>query len=1022
MLRLRLLVALLVSCATLFGQANANKGQILGTVYDTAGAAVPGAKVTIKNVDTGLTREIETGPEGAYRAVALDPGTYQVTATTSGFAPTTLAGLVLNVGATVTGDITLKIEATTTTVEVGETLIDLQVPTQTTTTTTVQIQNLPISGRRFQDFATLSPTVQVDPQRGQLSFAGQRGINSNVMLDGSDYNQPFFGGIRGGERSNSIFTIPQAAIQEFQVVTTGYTAEYGRSSGGILNTITKSGTNDIRGEAFYQIRHRELGQDNPILNLPSAETLQQYGGGVGGALKRDKIFWFGAYEQQISEAPRNVFFSNLVGVTPTNETREAFDFYKSQEVPFLQTNDALALTGRLDYQFNAGHRLTARFNTSRGNAENAASVGGALQPLSNAALSNEAIEKSRTYSGTAQYTHLLSPTLVNDARVTVTTEVRPREAVTNLPTVNATGIGAFGSRNFLPTTQDDTRYQITNTTSWARGNNNLKFGVDWSRVNVFQQFGFNQFGAFNFGTTNVNRLLTLLSGPNRFAATGTEMNYQRQIGNLLASFDTYQLALFVQDSWRVSNTLTLDLGLRYEGQWNPDPEANNTTLVQQVQNAAFPAGRLNPAEVRNTLDQIMPRFGFAWTPFSGTRRTVVRGHTGLFYAATPLITFAGPMNNFRTPPGDVSIRVDPTATLNLRQIFSQAGFDLSQGSLGALPVIPLDVVQRAAAIANGGTARDPFAGANLLVMDPNFRNPRAFQAGLGVESEIFSNFTAGLQLTYVNTVGLMRNRDYNLPLPTLGGPAGSPQRPVFNRALRPVPTLGQITVRETSARSMYRGATLSAQYRVRRYQFQAFYTLSDTLSDNDEERDAGGFSYDNTYDWSREYGYSRLDVRHNFVSNFVTFLPWGFELSGIYRARSGYPLNPFVGTDVNGDTSNTDRPYIEAGVPMRRNEFRNRGFYNFDFRAMKSFYLFGSDRRKLQISAEFFNLFNFDNVAYAFNNSTLNGIYGPGPYPTATDANGIRFQRLRLPNGNYDPSNVQIGNPLQIQLGARFFF
>ncbi|HYZ86973.1 MAG TPA: carboxypeptidase regulatory-like domain-containing protein [Bryobacteraceae bacterium] len=1022
MLLTRLLVVLALLCATAFGQANANKGQITGTVYDTAGAAVAGAAVTIRNAETGLNREMKTDEGGAYRGVALDPGTYEITAVSSGFAPTTLAGLVLNVGASVTADITLKVEATTTTVEVGETLIDLQIPAQTTTTTTTQIQNLPILGRRFQDFATLSPTVQVDPQRGQLSFAGQRGINSNVMLDGSDYNQPFFGGIRGGERSNFIPTVPQAAIQEFQVVTTGYTAEYGRSSGGILNTVTKSGTNDVHGEAFYQIRHRELGLDNPILGIPSSETLQQFGGGIGGSLIKDKFFWFGAYEQQKSEAPRRVFFSTLQGVNPTPETAEAPSFYRSQEQPFTQTNNALTGTLRGDYQFASGNRLTLRFNTSRGDAEYAGSVGGALSPLSNSALSNEAIERDRTYSGTTQYTHLFSPTILNDTRFTVTTEIRPREAVSELPTVSNSGIGTFGARSFLPTTQDDTRYQLTNSLSVAKGRNNLKFGVDWSRISAFQEFGFNQFGSFNFGTTNVNRILTLLSGPNRFAGTGTEINYQRQIGNLLAKLGSYQLAFYAQDSFRVNNKLTLDFGLRYEGQWSPNPDTSNTALVQSVQNAAFPAGRLDPTKIRDTLNQVMPRFGFAWTPFTSGRRTVVRGHTGLFYAATPLLVFADSINQFRTTPGNLSIRVDPTSTLNLRQVFAQAGYDLGQGSLNALPIIPLDVVQRAAGISAGTTSVNPFNNASVSVMDPNFRNPRAFQAGLGIESELFSNFTAGLQLTYVNTVGLMRNRDYNLPLPTLRPVANSPDRPVFTRAQRPAPTLGTVTVRETSARSMYRGASFSAQYRVRRYQFQAFYTLSETFSDSDEERDSGGFSYDNPFNFSRDYNYSRLDARHNFVGNFVTFLPWGFELAGIYRARSGYPLNPTAGSDLNTDTSNTDRPYIANGVPMRRDEFRNRPFYNFDLRAMKSFYLFGNERRKLQLSAEFFNLFNFDNVAYAFSNSTLNGIYGPGPYPTATDANGIRFQRLRLPNGSYDPSNLQVGNPLQIQLGLRFFF
>jgi hypothetical protein len=214
--------------------------------------------------------------------------------------------------------------------EVGDTLLQVVLPQPTTNLSEAAITNLPILGRRFQDFATLTPTVQVDPQRGQLSFAGQRGVNSNVMLDGTDYNQPFFGGIRGGERSNLAFTVPQSAIQEFQTVTTGYSAEYGRSTGGILNAITKSGSNATNGQAFYQLRHKELGLTNPILNVAPNETLQQFGGAVGGPIVRDRWFWFGAAEHQIARVPRRVLFTTLQNVAETAANRGSLQFFRQQ--------------------------------------------------------------------------------------------------------------------------------------------------------------------------------------------------------------------------------------------------------------------------------------------------------------------------------------------------------------------------------------------------------------------------------------------------------------------------------------------------------------------------------------------------------------------------------------------------------------------------------------------------------------------------------------------------------------------
>ncbi|MGQ9918470.1 MAG: carboxypeptidase regulatory-like domain-containing protein, partial [Bryobacteraceae bacterium] len=295
---------LLLLCPILtWGQADANRAQLSGTVLDPKAAAVPNATVKIRNVATGLQRELRTNDLGQFRAVQLDPGSYELVAESAGFAPTTLTGIALAVGASVDLNITLQLQATTQSIEVADTMINVALPAPTAMVTSRAIEDLPINGRRFQDFATLTPTVQVEPTRGQLSFAGQRGINGNIMVDGADYNQPFFGGIRGGERSNFNFTIPQGAIQEFQTVSSGYAAEYGRSTGGVLNVITRSGTNDVHGGGFYQNRNRNLSADNPIFKRQPSESLQQLGGNVGGPVIRDRMFFFGAAEHQRANTP-----------------------------------------------------------------------------------------------------------------------------------------------------------------------------------------------------------------------------------------------------------------------------------------------------------------------------------------------------------------------------------------------------------------------------------------------------------------------------------------------------------------------------------------------------------------------------------------------------------------------------------------------------------------------------------------------------------------------------------------------
>jgi hypothetical protein len=318
------IILMLLAAVSLFGQADANKGQISGTVFDPKGSVVPNAKIRIQNTGNASVRELTSGAEGQFRAILLDPGTYDVTIEATGFAPAVFKGVTINVGSAVELPAILQLGTTAQTVEVtASPLSDLPAPT----TIITQLEELPINGRRFTDFASLTPTVQIDQIRGSISFAGQRGINGNVMVDGTDYNNPFFGGTRGGERSNYVPTIPQSAVQEFQAVTTGYAAEYGRSTGGLLNVITKSGTNALHGEGFYQIRHKETGLKTPF-NTQSLETLQQFGGGAGGAIKKNKIFWFGSAERQLSTRPGyQVFYGNLVGLTSTPQTAEALNYY-----------------------------------------------------------------------------------------------------------------------------------------------------------------------------------------------------------------------------------------------------------------------------------------------------------------------------------------------------------------------------------------------------------------------------------------------------------------------------------------------------------------------------------------------------------------------------------------------------------------------------------------------------------------------------------------------------------------------
>jgi len=970
--------------------------------------------------------------------VLLDPGTYDVDVNASGFAPVHFQGLVVNVGSAINLPVTLQVGATATTVEVTEAITGVDLSAPTTVISSQAIENLPINGRRFTDFAALTPTVQIDPQRGSISFAGQRGINGNVMVDGADYNNPFFGGTRGGERSNFIPTIPQTSVQEFQVITTGYAAEYGRSTGGLLNAISKTGGNAYHGEGFYQIRPRGAGVENPFIpairttpNVTVGETreqLQQFGGGVGGPIRKDKLFWFASAERQLSNVPRQVFFQSVAGLAPTPLTQEAISFYQSLQGRFESTNDATATLGRLDYQFGNGSHLAARFNFSDANANNAITTGAPLPVVDNRAVSGTGSEKDRTYTGVLQYTAMLTARIFNDLRFSGTHEDRPRTSNSAVPNVSNV-VGNFGARNFLPTVQDDTRYQINDGLSIIHGTHNMKFGGDYSYLTTFQFFGFNQFGSISFATTNISTILTAMSaapGQNRFGDPNVQ--YRLNIGNLLADYHMHQIAFYAQDQWRITPQLQINYGVRWEGQVNPAPVTSNTAVVQAIQAVTFPLnGKFDPAQLQNNLNQWMPRFGFTYMPFKSSVKTVIRGHAGLFYAATPMLIYGGTTNNFRLPPGDLSLFYaagpgQPT----LYQVFQAAGFDLNRYTLDKLPILsPAQATNAIAAVT--GVTPNPFLQASFTGTANDFTNPRAFQVGWGVDQEVGHGLVVSAQLNYVNTIHLERNRDYNLPLPTLRATDG---RYIFTRANRPLPQYGQITLRESSARSMYRGATFSARYNAsKRIQFGAQYTVAQSYSDDDNERTATCCQYDNPANLKAEYGYSNLDIRNQFAAYAVYELPKGFHVSGDVNASGGQPIDPLAGADVNGSGSGSgnQRAFQAVGKEFPRNYFRNLGYKTVNLRLLKDFKL--SEKYTLQLSAEMFNLFNLANVIVgpAGINSN-NTIYGLGidasgnPTPPRTDANGPTFMRLKLPSGLYDPNNFQIGTPFQSQFGVRFLF
>ncbi len=1150
-------------------------GQIVGTVYDSSGAAIPDAKVVVTGKATGLTREVQTNADGGYRVVLLPPGLYAVEVKQSGF-KSFKSDVTVNVGSAVTVDARLQVGQISEVVEVVATTVIETTAVQTDALINQRsIQELPINGRRFHDFVALTPTVQIEPSRNSISFAGQRGVNANITIDGADYNQPFFGGIRGGERASNAFTIPQESISEFQIVPYGYSAEFGRSSGGVMNAVTKSGTNDWHGSAFYFDREKSFARVDPF-GRDSLDKQRQFGGSFGGPARRDKSFFFGSAEKQLQDLPRRVVFRQLKDVSSTTTcpalsttsppisgcgyfwNTEAFNFYRTDETPFTQTNDAWTALGRWDEQINANHRVGIRYHYSTNTGLNGVSVGDFVTPETTRAQSNNGTEKDNQHTVSGNWTGILTPRLVNEFRGQYSREQRPRLSNSTQAGISSV-IGTSGARNFLPTTEQDWRLQFSDSLSWNIGKHSVKFGGDYNHLFADQTFRFNQFGVFNLSGSNVELHLDILSvgqcvspaPPNNFTCPSgdplhrfddpSNVSYLVNVGNGLASMAQDLVGLYFQDSWRITPRFTFNYGFRWEGYWNPSPSTTNTALTNAVGSMTFPCcGKVNPGVIPDNINQPMPRIGFAWDPW-GDGKTVIRGNAGMYYAANPLILFAGPINNFRSPAGDLSVQlpfnVSTVTTCPAPPTGSPAGLaltgasrycasvygqflwangvggpavDLDTFTLTTLPTLtPAQLTNIAVGL---GLPFDPNQGAQPTTWADNYESPRSWQWNISAQREILRGLTMGVDIAYINTVHLQRNRDWNLPAPivftgaTAAGPSGTTvtfpadasQRPCFGlirgtpctpsvtvtlsnatsatvtipSRTRPIPTLGQVQVRESNARALYRAMTYRITYRRKRYQFQTYYTFSKNFSDDDNERDAGGNSAaQNVFNLHSDYGYSNLDARHLIVFNSVVDLPWDFTVSALGKFRSGRPFSPATGTitafavptatdvsnlpagvtvtsvavasgatvsDANGDRFGPDRPFFAPGISYRRNSFRDPAIYNFDVRAAKTIKL-PHEGMRIEIAVDFFNIFNFDNVVYGSSRKN----FGSGI--SATNAGILNppstFMQLRDPNlcltptnpptatkltnkSCYDANNIPNfqSQPFQMQVGVRFQF
>ena len=901
-----ILVALVVLATAPATFAQITSATLSGTAKDQTQAVLPGVDVVVKNVDTGLTRLAVTDAKGYFTIAGLPPGTYETRASLTGFG-TAVERVTLAVAQEAGLSLTLKVSATEESVTVVgvSAIVDTRSAAMSAVVTEKTISELPLNGRNYIDLALLQPGVNNFTEKDSTS-SSNRGTKLNIngmsfrsnsyLLDGA--NMRGYAGTATVSAAET--TLGVETIQEFRVVTNAYSADYGRAMGGVISLVTKSGTNAIHGSGFEFYRDSAMDARNYFDRGadPPPFTRNQFGASAGGPIRKNRLFFFGGVERLQEDLgvtttsfvpsdaarsgalfPINPIMTPYLRLFPAMNAGEtsaaqgigtfAYEFNQPTRENFYQ--------GRVDYMVNDKDSLFARYTSD-----------GADQTITASFPDYATDSVSSNQFFTAEYKRILTPALLNTARFS---HSRLRfEQLPNFPSVpdlafiagqdqmgviSVGGLNGIGGTTTNPSSNNSFYWTWSDDVSYAKGRHLLKTGALVEHLRTNKLTATNIRGSYTFANVR-----TFLAGtPTRFVGVPPGAQLERVRPNTLVGF-------YVQDDYRTTERLTLNLGLRYEFYTLP-AEANglDTTLRDIINDRSFTVGA--PFGENPSRGNIAPRLGFAWD-VGGDGKTALRGGAGVYHDTDGPFNSAFGIAAFSPP-------FAATATINN-------------------PTFP-----RPASLTAGA--------ASARTIDYNIKQPYGVTYNVSLQRELAGQIAATIAYAGSRAYDLMSAIEANPVVPVLQAdgskffPAVAPRR---NTAF------GPIDYRTNGGHSAYHSLQLSAQKRFsHRYQLQAAYTLAKAMDNLQAQLNADVNNssvypqdpYDRDLDWAR----SDFDVRHVVSANFVWDLPgrdgsaWlgGWQVNGIVTMRTGVPFTPALGAtnwSRSGNTSGEDRPNLRPGV------------------------------------------------------------------------------------------------------------